>query len=79
MRSAGGWTAVKAMRKGMERLKGDERILGDGHFVEDVFKEANERLDRKYRLRFEGDDFQWLTGRVAEQLGMEPEDVPAPG
>ena len=77
--AAGGWSAVQAMRKGMERLKGDERILGDGYFVEAVFNEANERLEKKYRLRFEGDDFQWLTGSVAGQLGMEPEDVPALG
>jgi REP element-mobilizing transposase RayT len=34
VRSAGGWAAVKALRKGFERIKGDERILGDGQFVE---------------------------------------------
>ena len=38
VRSAGGWSVVKAMRKGSERMKGDERILGDGDFVEKVLK-----------------------------------------
>jgi len=28
--NAGGRGAVKAMRRGTERMKGDERILGDG-------------------------------------------------
>lgn len=79
VRSAGGWSAVKAMRKGLERIKGDERILGDGHFVETVLKEAHEHLDRKYRLRAEGYDFEWLVSRVAEQLGIEPEEVLSPG
>ena len=26
IRSAGGWSAVKALRKGVDRMKGDERI-----------------------------------------------------
>jgi putative transposase len=67
------------MRKGSEWMKGDERILGDGHFVETVLKEAHERLDQKYRLQAEGYDFEWLVSRVADQLGIEPEEVLAPG
>jgi len=38
VRSAGGWSVVNAMRRGFERMKGDERILGDGDFVETVLK-----------------------------------------
>ena len=30
VRSAGGWSALKTMRKGESRMKGDERILGQG-------------------------------------------------
>jgi hypothetical protein len=33
IRSLGGWSAVKALRGMSERIKGDERILGDGSFV----------------------------------------------
>ena len=33
-RSTGGWSTVKALRKGVDRMKGDERILGEGDFVE---------------------------------------------
>jgi REP element-mobilizing transposase RayT len=40
IRSAGGWSVVKALRKSDARMKGDERILGDGDFVETVLKEV---------------------------------------
>ncbi len=53
IRSAGGWSAVKALRKGAIRIKGDERILGDGNFVEKVLNEACESLERKYKLEAE--------------------------
>ncbi len=36
IRSAGGWAAVKAMRRAQDRMKGDERILGDGEFTQSV-------------------------------------------
>lgn len=32
--SAGGWSEVKALRKRAALMKGDERILGDGDFIE---------------------------------------------
>ncbi|CAB1062353.1 hypothetical protein D1BOALGB6SA_7130, partial [Olavius sp. associated proteobacterium Delta 1] len=33
------------------RMKGDERILGQGDFVETVLKAAQENLDRKSMIR----------------------------
>ncbi len=79
VRSAGGWSVVKAMRRGFERMKGDERILGDGDFVEAVLKKAQEDLDRKSKLEAAGYSFDWLVGRVARQLEIEPKEVLAPG
>lgn len=79
VRSAGGWSAVNALRKGFERVKGDERILGDGPFVESVLKAAEEKLERKYRLESKGHDFKWLVDRVAKRLGLGSQDVLAPG
>ncbi len=79
VRSAGGWSVVKAMRRGLERIKGDERILGEGDFVETVLKAAQENLDRKSQLEAEGYSFDWLVERVARQLEIEPKDVLAPG
>jgi len=33
IRSAGGWSAVKAMHRAKDHMKSDERILGDGEFT----------------------------------------------
>lgn len=48
IRSSGGWSAVKAMRCSAERELSDERILGDGQFVERVIKEAEPHI--RYQL-----------------------------
>jgi hypothetical protein len=79
IRSAGGWSAAKALRRGVDRMKGDERILGDGDFVEKVLKNAEEQLERKYKFEAQGYDFDWVVRHVALLLGMEPPDVLARG
>ncbi len=48
IQSIGGWDQVKLLRKSKIRLKGDERILGDGDFVIEVLKTSKEQLKRKY-------------------------------
>jgi len=40
IRSLGGWSAVKALRKAGAYMKGDERILGNGDFVENMLAHA---------------------------------------
>ena len=56
IRSAGGWSAVKAMHRAQDHMKSDERILGDGEFTQFVLDNARERLEERYRLRAEGYD-----------------------
>ena len=75
IRSAGGWGAVKAMRRGMERMKGDERILGDGNFVASALQAARENLESQYELKSKGYGFDWLVGRVALLMNLEPGDI----
>jgi REP element-mobilizing transposase RayT len=48
IRSLGGWSAVKAMRRSGERELSDDRILGSGAFVEQIIKEADAKI--KYQL-----------------------------
>ncbi len=79
VRSAGGWTAVKALKKAKIFQKSDERILGDGDFVERVLANANEAMERKYDLASRGFTLDKVANRVAEVLGMKPEDVWAAG
>jgi REP element-mobilizing transposase RayT len=79
VRSAGGWAAVKALRKAKIYQKGDERILGNGDFVEKVLASANEAMERKYDLESRGFTLDKAAARVAEVLGMKIEDVWAQG
>ena len=56
VRSAGGWSEVKSLRKAGTLQKGDERILGDGEFVEKTLARAHEAFAPSYRMRAGGVD-----------------------
>lgn len=71
IRSLGGWQKVKALRKAEIRFKGDERILGDTEFVDQVLKAAEARLERRYALEVKGYDFEKVVARVAEVLNVD--------
>ncbi|UCF94718.1 MAG: transposase [Desulfobacterales bacterium] len=79
IRSVGGWAVAKALRKANARQKGDERILGDGDFVEAVLSEANEAYESKYRLKARGIDVDTLAQRVAQITGIELSKIWASG
>jgi putative transposase len=71
IRSLGGWQHVKALRKAEIRFKGDERILGDSEFVEQVLSAAEDRLERRYAIEVKGYDFEKVVARVAEVLNID--------
>ena len=75
VRSLGGWRVVKTLRSIGEKIKGDERILGDGDFVERVLSASNERLERRATLQAMGYDFERLVERVAAVFEMSPQEV----
>ena len=75
IRSVGGWAALRDIRDEAVRVKGDERILGDSDFVEAVLKEADEQLERRYRLKAEGFDLEQVAERVAAVMNIPLEIV----
>lgn len=79
VRSAGGWSALKALRRIGAYRKGDERILGDSDFVKSVLAQAKENFERKHQLPSEGISFEHVVNRVAELLDLTPEQVLAGG
>jgi REP element-mobilizing transposase RayT len=79
LRSIGGWTVLKGLRKAGIRVKGDERILGDSDFVENVLRAAEEKLEQKYDLKAKGYDFDRVAHRVAKVMAIEIEQVTAFG
>jgi len=75
IRSMGGWSTVKSMRRLRDHVKGDERMLGDSDFVQAVLSEQNEQLEARYRLQAQGYDFRYVLERVARLSGLENEQV----
>ena len=53
--------------------------MGDGVFVNKVLEEAQEKLDRKYRLKSKGFDFEWVVARVSEICEMDLKTLMEPG
>ncbi|VAX30988.1 hypothetical protein MNBD_NITROSPIRAE03-1943 [hydrothermal vent metagenome] len=54
IRSLGGWSQVLSMRRKDQEEEFDERILGEGDFVQDVLREAEEKDIRQLKLRLSG-------------------------
>jgi putative transposase len=76
IRSLGGWDAVKQIRlTGQDRIKSDQRILGQSDFVGDVLSESQGQFSRKYRLKSLGYDFEKVVERVAILFQVEKEYV----
>jgi len=74
-RSAGGWNGVHELRRRKDYWRGDERILGDGDFVNSVLKQWEEKLNRHDQLRREGWNIDRLLGYVAKLLNVKPGDI----
>lgn len=71
VRSMGGWKEVVKRNQEGERWRSDERILGDGEFVEAVLRKAQESLDRIEERRRKGWNIQKLKEEVGELLGVK--------
>jgi len=79
IRSLGGWREVKKLGRGGDRLKGDERILGDSDFVMEVLKVSEEEMERRYRLKVAGYDLEKLASHAAKLFGLKMEELLRPG
>ncbi len=76
IRSLGGWREVKKIRrKGQGRHKGDERILGDSDFVLGVLADANEKYERRYKLKSLGYSLEKIEQKVIEIYKIDKEDL----
>jgi putative transposase len=79
IRSAGGWSALKTLRKAKVYVKGDERVLGDSDFVLQTLQQAEEKFERKYKIRAQGFDLDKIAERVAVVMDMPVNQVLAAG
>jgi len=79
IRSMGGWKVAKKSLAKMERLKGDERILGNSDFVKESLRHAEEGLEPRDKLKVAGYGLDELAKAVAGLFDIEPEQIYSPG
>jgi putative transposase len=70
VRSAGGWFEVLALRRSGDKQASDQRILGDGEFVQDLLGKVDEMGSRNLRLPLERMSLDSLAERVCEVHGV---------
>lgn len=78
-RSTGGWEAVQRPKRNKESWRGDERILGDSAFVNDVLKKAEEKFERKLALSRAGWDLNRLVKKACDMVSIRAEDLKRKG
>jgi len=75
IRSLGGWLAVNRRDLKDAPMKGDERILGDGDFVDALLSAANQKFERFHAIKRLGYDLDKTAGRAAEVCHVAREDI----
>ena len=80
IRSMCGWDEVKKIRlRGQDRIKSDQRILGDNDFVMDVLSESEENFTQKYKLASQGYNYEKVLKRVSSLFELEEEYITGKG
>lgn len=80
VRSLGGWEEVRKLRSGVRaHQKSDERILGDGEFVEAILAAAEERLTRRAAARRSRNALERIAECAAAQFQMSAAEILQPG
>jgi REP-associated tyrosine transposase len=75
-----GWKVAKKLLRADERIKSDERILGDSEFVQGVLARCNEHYPRRHRwLIAQGVDLKSLARGVADFFEVSVEQMFTPG
>jgi REP element-mobilizing transposase RayT len=77
VRSLGGWSGVLARRMRSDRQASDQRILGDGDFVQAIWKEMDERGKDNFRVSREKMGLGELAEKVCGVHGLQPNELRA--
>ncbi len=79
IRTMGGWSEVISMRRRSERKLSDERILGNGSFVERILEEADEPVKRQMRSEEEKKKIAEIIQNICKKKGVKIQEVKAGG
>jgi len=75
VRSYGGWDSVSLLRKEHEVRIGDERILGNSHFVETVLLDDRLNINKKSDWQAKGFDIEALVNAVCAHFSINPLEI----
>jgi len=75
LRSVGGWSQVVSMRRRGQGTASDERILGNGEFVERVIAETERQERETLRLRRKVPELSAVLKEVARRQGLDEEEL----
>lgn len=79
VRSLGGWSEVKSIRKHGEYVLSDERILGSGDFVDRIIREAEKLTQWQYSVRDRKKKIAAVVAAECEQEGIAVKDLQSGG
>ena len=77
IRSLGGWSAVKAMRRTGDRELSDDRILGSGEFVERIIREAESKIQYQLPDLEHHQKIKEIITRICQDANISPEELKA--
>ncbi|MCK5218344.1 transposase [bacterium] len=75
VRSAGGWKNVLAAPKAKAYMQGDERVLGESKFVDEVLKKSDAKMKKCHELCKAGWNIERLVQRVCKIFNLEQEEI----
>jgi len=75
IRSHGGWSQVLSMKRKGLKEETDERILGNGDFVQEILKEAEEKHLRQLKLRQSGLSITVIIRQECKKSKISPEEL----
>ena len=75
IRSLGGWSEVLALRSTKERVPYDQRILGDGDFVEGLRSALDDLIQRNQKSRGQTPALEILAEQIGSKYGLLPGEL----
>ncbi|MBW2221415.1 MAG: transposase [Deltaproteobacteria bacterium] len=75
VRSLGGWSEVMSLRSHKQQVLTDERVLGAGDFVENILKEADERLNYQLTAKKRRQKMQEMIEKICEEKGINIKEL----
>jgi len=75
VRSLGGWSHVRSSQKKGQKTEYDERILGSGAFVTAIFKEAEEKQVRQFKIKRSGLTIAGIIEKECKTAGISDKEL----